>query len=158
MNIYKITMLFFTLITINSFSQKSGITTIKAKDGEHYLVNTIGYPITGKYLFDEGEPIVELFENGTGFYQLHDQFKRPIVWGIESFERGFPISIKGFDSEAYTLWYQYTDAESDGEWHAVEFTIHFKNKKMFIQGERMKLYSDDPKKEKKKNNKKMLSN
>ena len=52
---------------------------------------------------------------------------------------------KGYDSVAYTLWYQYiTKSESNDDdriWNAVEFTIHFNTLKMFIQGERSKDYT-----------------
>ena len=150
MNLKNLTAVIISFFTITSFAQKSGITTIEAKDGTHYLVNTIGYPVAGKYLFEEAEPIVELFDNGTGFYQLHEQLKRPIVWGFESFERGIPIDTKGFDNAKYTLWYQYTDAESDGVWNFVDFTIHFKTMKMFINGERLKIFDEKKVKVKKK--------
>ncbi len=127
---------------MNSFAQ----TKIEAKDGIHYITTTIDYPITGTYLFQGAEPTVELNGGGSGFYQLHDQPKRAVNWGIECDETGIPLSIKGFDSAAYTLWYQYTSkSESDDDdmnWTAVEFTIHFNTLKMFIQGERSKDYTE----------------
>ena len=150
MNLNKIITILIVTCSISSNAQKNEITTIEAPDGIHYLTNAIGQPIFGTYLFDGAEPIVELAENGTGFYQLHDQLKRPIIWGLECSERGIPISNKGFDNEEYKFWYQYTDTESDGQWNLVEFTIHFKSMKMYIQGERLKVYSDEPKKVKRK--------
>ena len=136
-NLLLVTLLLFV---VNSFAQ----TKIEAKDGMHYITNSIDYPITGTYLFQGTEPVVELNAGGSGFYQLHDQLKRAVNWGIECDEAGGPKFIKGFDSAAYTLWYQYTSPESDDDkdWTSVEFTIHFNTLKMFIQGERSKDYAE----------------
>lgn len=127
------------LLAVNSFAQ----TKIEAKDGIHYLTTNIGYPITGTYLFNGTEPTVELNGNGTGLYQLHEQPKKAVTWGIECDEAGAPIFKKGFDNAAYTLWYLYTNPESEEEsyWKEVPFTIHFNTQKMFIQGERSKDYT-----------------
>lgn len=124
----------------NSFAQ----TKIEAKDGIHYLTTDIGYPISGTYFFNGAEPIVELSANGTGFYQLHEQPKKAVTWGIECNEAGEPILEKGFDNAAYTLWYLYTNPENDEEsyWKTVPFTIHFNSLKMYIQGERSKTYTE----------------
>ena len=128
------------LITMNSVAQ----TKIETKDGTHYLTTTIGYPVTGTYLFENAEPTVELNTNGTGFYQLHEQLKKAVIWGIECNELGEPKFKKGFDNAAYSLWYQYSNAEADTdkEWKTVEFSIHFNTLKMYIQGERIKDYTD----------------
>lgn len=137
------------LISILLFATKTNAqnsaTVINAKDGKHYITTDIDYPITGKYLFQEtSEPIVELNANGTGIYQLHDQPQVPMVWGIECDENGEPKFIKGFDSAAYTLWHQNESPSESGnnQWIAVEFSIHFETEKMYIQGERVKNYSD----------------
>ena len=131
------------LFVMNCFAQS---TKIEAKDGIHYITNTIDYPITGTYLFQGTEPVVELNAGGSGFYQLHEQPKRAMTWGIECDEVGAPMFKKGYDSAAYTLWYQYTTKSESGDddriWNAVEFTIHFNTLKMFIQGERSKDYSE----------------
>lgn len=129
------------LLAANSFAQS---TKIEAKDGIHYLTTDIDYTIAGTYFFKGAEPTVELNENGTGFYQLHEQPKRAVIWGIESDEVGAPKFKKGFDSAAYTFWYQYTnpETEEDKEWKVVEFTIHFNTLKMFINGERSKDFSE----------------
>ena len=139
-NLFLIALLF----AANSFAQS---TKIEAKDGIHYITNSIDYPITGTYLFQGTEPVVELNADGAGFYQLHEQLKRAVIWGIECDETGEPIFKKGFDNAAYTLWYQYTaksenDTEEDMNWKAVEFSIHFNTLKMFIQGERSKGYTE----------------
>ena len=89
--------------------------------------------------------VVELNEYGAGFYQLHNQLKRPIIWGIECDEKGALLYKKGFDNSKYTLWYQYAskleeDTDEDLTWKPVDFTIHPNTLKMFIQGERSKDY------------------
>lgn len=124
----------------NSFAQ----TKIEAQDGIHYLTTDIGYPIAGTYFFNGAEPTVELNGNGTGLYQLHEQPKKAVTWGIECDEAGAPIVEKGFDNAAYRLWYLYTNPENEDEssWKTVPFTIHFNSLKMFIQGERCKSYTE----------------
>jgi hypothetical protein len=123
-------------------------TAIQTKKGIRYITTDIGYPLTGTYYFKGAEPIVELGAGGNGFYQLHDQPKRAVNWGIECDQGGDPVFKKGFDNAAYTLWYRYTYDGADGAdgewvWTPVEFTIHFKSQKMFIQGERCKSYAGD---------------
>ena len=137
-----ITLLFFAT---NTFSQNK-VEQIRAKDGIHYITTTIDYPITGTYLFGgNAEPIIQLNPNGTGIFQLHDLSKTTMVWGIECSGNGEPKFLEGFDSAAYKLWYQNTSASADDEsWNAVEFSIHFEKKKMYIMGERIKAYSDEP--------------
>ena len=137
-------LLVTVLFVVNCVAQS---TKIETNDGIHYITNTIDYPITGTYRFQGTEPVVELNAGGAGFYQLHELPKRAMIWGIECDEAGAPKFIKGFDSAAYTLWYQYTtksesDNEDDRIWTAVEFTIHFNTLKMFIQGERSKDYAE----------------
>lgn len=136
----KLLLIVLLSFTVDSFAQ----TKIEAKDGIHYITTDIDYPITGTYLFQGTEPTVELNAGGSGFYQLHEQPKRAVNWGMECDEAGSPKFNKGFDSAAYTLWYQYTNPETDAEmnWKTVEFTIHFNTLKMFIQGERSKDYTD----------------
>lgn len=132
------------LIVIKSYSQNS-FSEIDTKSGIHYITTDIDYPITGTYLFNGGEPTVVLNGDGIGFYQLHEQPSKAIVWGIECLKTGQPKFIKGFDSAAYTLWYQYTnsdESETSKDWKFVEFTIHFSTLKMYIQGERLKNYSE----------------
>ncbi|MCA6422414.1 MAG: hypothetical protein IM568_06310 [Flavobacterium sp.] len=143
MNLKKVLSFLFLLITLNCVAQNS-VTTISTKTGTHYITNAIDFPIAGTYLFQGAEPIVELNNNGTGIYQLHELPKRAMIWGLECNESGALKFIKGFDNVAYTLWYQYTassDSDSDTHWNEVPFSIHFNTKKMFIQGERMKDYS-----------------
>ena len=137
-NLLLVTLLLFV---VKNYAQS---TKIEARDGIHYITNNIDYPLTGTYTFQGAEPVVELNAGGSGFYQLHDQPKRAVNWGIECDETGAPKFSKGFDSAAYTFCYQYTSPETDDEinWTAVEFTIHFNTLKMFIQGERSKDYNE----------------
>ena len=137
----KILIVVVFLFIVKSFAQS---TKIETNRGIHYITNNVEYPITGTYTFKGREPVVELNANGAGFYQLDQQPKRAMIWGIECDEAGEPIFIKGFDNKAYTLWYQYTsklDSDDNINWTAVEFTIHFNTLKMFIKGERSKNYN-----------------
>ncbi len=62
---------------------------------------------------------------------------------MECDETRKPLFIKGFDSVAYILWYQYTtkfDSDDEMNLNAVEFSIDFNTLKMFIKGERSKNY------------------
>lgn len=145
MKLKKLLSIALLLFVMNSFAQGS-VTEITTKNGIRYITNTIDYPITGTYLFQGIEPIVELNANGTGIYQLHELPKRAMIWGIECNQAGEPKFLKGFDNAAYTLWYQYTTSsedDSDLDWKDVEFSIHFNTSKMFIQGERVKEFSED---------------
>jgi len=138
MKLSKALSLLFVGLAMGGFAQ----TKIEAQDGIHYITTNIDYPITGTYLFKGTEPVVELNASGNGFYQRHEQPKKAISWGIECDEAGKPIFKKGFDNAAYTLWYLYTNPESEDEkyWKVTSFTIHFNSLKMFIQGERSKSY------------------
>ena len=148
MKVKKIVFVALLLFSMNSFGQIWD--KIETKDGIHYITNNMEYidfPLLGTYLFQGKEPVVELNEYGVGFYQLHEQLKRAVTWGLECDDRGALLYKKGFDNASYTLWYQYTtksedDTEEDMNWKPVEFTIHFNTLKMFIQGERSKDYSE----------------
>ena len=137
--LFPVVILFFVM---NSFAQNS-VTEIKTKEGIRYITTSIDYPITGTYLFKETEPIVVLNAGGSGIYQLHDQPKRAMIWGIECNETGELKFIKGFDNAEYALYYKYTDAstsELEEDWNKVEFSIHINSMKMFINGERVKKF------------------
>ncbi len=138
MKLKKLLPIVLLLCVVNSFAQ---VTEIATKKGVRYITTTVDFPITGTYFFKGIEPIVEINANGTGIYQLHELPKRAMIWGIECNQAGEPKFIKGYDSAAYTLWYQYTTSledENDLDWKEVEFSIHFNTSKMFIQGERVK--------------------
>ena len=142
MKFKKLLPILFLLFFLNGFSQNS-VSKIETKSGIHYITTDIDYPVTGTYLFEGAEPTVELNASGTGFYQLHEQPKRAVIWGFECTETGEPKFIKGYNSSEYILWYQYTtpsDADEVESWTAVEFTIHSNSLKMYIQGERIKSY------------------
>jgi hypothetical protein len=140
MKLPKVLSVLILLFVANGYAQ----TKIEAQDGIHYITTNIDYPITGTYLFKGAEPVVELNSNGSGFYQRHEQPKKAMTWGIACGETGEPILVKGFDNLAYTLWYLYTNPETEEEkyWKAVSFTIHFNSLKMFVQGERSKDYTE----------------
>ncbi|WP_295337559.1 hypothetical protein [Flavobacterium sp.] len=140
MRLLRVICLSFLGMTMCSWSQ----TKIEAQDGIHYITTNIDYPITGTYSFKGAEPLVELNATGTGFYQRHEQPKKAITWGIECDESGKPIFKKGFDNAAYTLWYLYSNPETEDEryWKVTSFTIHFNSLKMFIQGERSKGFTE----------------
>jgi hypothetical protein len=143
MKLVKVLSMILLFVASSSLAQNS-VTEIKTKSGVKYITTSIDYPITGIYLFEGAEPTVELNGSGTGSYQLHDQAKRAIIWGLECSESGELTFIKGFNSAAYTLWYQYTDGTQNGDtdWNFVEFSIHFNTSKMYIQGERVKDYGE----------------
>lgn len=148
MKIKKLLLTTLFLISMNSFAQIWD--KIETKNGIHYITSNMEYikfPLLGTYLFKGKEPVVELNEYGVGFYQLHEQLKRPMNWGIECDIYGALLFKKGFDSSKYILWYKYTtkledDTDEDMNWKPVEFTIHSKTLKMFIQGERSKDYTE----------------
>lgn len=132
------------LFVTNSYAQNK-IDEITAKDGIHYITTTVDYPITGIYLY-EGltEPIVQLNPDGTGIFQLDDLSKTNMIWGMECLENGTPKYQKGFNYAVYTLWYKSkdvnTESETDNGWIKAHFSIHFEKKKMFILGDRSKVY------------------
>ncbi|OCB75517.1 hypothetical protein [Flavobacterium crassostreae] len=147
MQLKKIMLFLILAATPNLFSQVI-VTPIEVKNKTHYITTTIGYPVSGTYLFEgESGPIVSLNDNGSGIYQLHNQPEKRMVWGIECSQKGIPKFREGFDSAVYTLWYKTDAAESQTEqiveWNEVQFSIHFKKKKMFISGEREKSYKED---------------
>jgi hypothetical protein len=140
-NIVVIAMMLFMM---KSFGQNT-VSEIETKSGIHYIRTNINYPVAGTYLFEGGEPIVELNENGTGFYQLHGQPKRPINWGIECEKTGETLFKKGFNTVAYSFWYQFLttyEADTNLNRNLVPFTIHLNTLKMYIQGERVKSYKE----------------
>jgi hypothetical protein len=139
MKLFPVVVLFCVM---NSLAQNSA-SEINTKDGVRYITTSINYPITGTYLFKEAEPTVELNSGGAGFYQLHEQPKRAMIWGIECNETGEPKFTKGFDNLEYTLYYKYTttlESDEEEQWNKVELSIHFNSMKMFINGERVKKF------------------
>ena len=99
MKVKKLFLASFMLFTENGFAQNWD--KIEAKDGTHYIshyMENINLDILGKYLFNGQDPVVELNEYGAGFYQLHEQPKRPMIWGLECDEQGALLYKKGFDN------------------------------------------------------------
>lgn len=144
-----LSLLFFMVFTSFSFGQK--VTEIETEDGKHFLTTSCEYPIFGTYQFKGTEPIIELNTGGTGQYQQHDAAKRPMIWGLECSESGELKATKGFDNVKYILYYKFTTpiaGEPEESWIRIEMTVHLNSGKIFINGERMKLFT--AKEEKKK--------
>jgi hypothetical protein len=134
-----ITLLFTTLLLSASHSYAQlKVTTINAKNKNHYIATTIGYPVAGLYVFkNQTEPTTLLNEDGTGIFQNEELVKENIVWGIECSQIGIPLFKEGFDSATYVFWYKKGD---QADWTSEQFSIHYDKKKMFISGERVKEY------------------
>ncbi|MEN9337149.1 MAG: hypothetical protein RLZZ500_2136 [Bacteroidota bacterium] len=148
----KIRPLFFGLFFfITQWVAAQAIKEIETEDGKHFITTTCEYPIFGTYQFKGMEPVVELNSGGTGQYQQHDAAKRPMIWGLECSESGELKATKGYDNVKYILYYKFTTpiaGEPEESWIRVEMTVHLNSGKIFINGERMKLFS--AKEEKKK--------
>lgn len=143
--------LLIAILTISSFSFAQKVTEIETENGIHFISTTCEYPIYGTYQFKGAEPIIELNSGGTGQYQQHDAVKRPMIWGLECSESGELKMTKGYDNVKYILYYKYTTpiaGEPEESWIRIEMTVHLNSGKIFINGERMKLFS--AKEEKKK--------
>jgi len=149
-------LLFVTLFLCVTFSYAQiKVTKITNKNEDHFITTTIGYPVTGTYLYaGKTEPVIQLNAAGTGIFQFEDLSKKNIVWGIECTEAGTPIFIDGFDSAKYSFWYKTNDSKNNSDsaestdWVAVQFSIHFNKNKMYIMGERAKDFTtDEPQKE-----------
>ena len=67
------TLLIFAsiLFVTGSFAQ-SAVTKVTVKDETYYITTKMEYPITGLYKYEnKKDPIVQLNEDGTGLFQLH---------------------------------------------------------------------------------------
>lgn len=148
MKVKKIVLGIFLFVICSSFAQNS-ITEINTKNGITYLTTDINYSVTGIYQYKGSEPIVELNANGSGFYQTEGEPKKAINWGFECSKDGVPKFVKGFDSIEYVFYYKYIYSdENDSEWKKVEFSIHLNSMKMFINGERVKIFTPKEKQKK----------
>lgn len=136
------------LLSFMSFAE-TDVTKVTIKDEVYYLTKNIGYPITGIYKYEsKGEPIVQLNDDGTGLFQLHGMSQTKMVWGIECDEKGIAKKNETQFGAVYLLWYQIKEKHKgktweQGEvdaWDAVQFSIHFDTKEIYILGERIKGY------------------
>ena len=129
--------IFFTALQSNAQVE---VNQIKHNSKDRFITTTIGYPVPGTYApLNQKEPITVLNPDGTGYIQAEDLSKQKINWGIECSEEGVAVFKEGFNSASYTFWYRPTDGE---EWYYSQFSIHFAKKKMFLMGERVKVYED----------------
>ncbi|GAB3720685.1 hypothetical protein [Flavobacterium koreense] len=148
MKVKKIVLGIFLFVIGSSFAQNS-VTEINTKNGVTYLTTDINYSVTGIYQYKGKEPIVELNADGSGFYQTEGESKKAINWGFECSKDGVPKFVKGFDSIEYVFYYKYIYSdEDDSEWKKVEFSIHLNSMKMFINGERVKIFTPKEKQKK----------
>ncbi|WP_396147871.1 hypothetical protein [Flavobacterium sp.] len=148
MKVKKIVLGIFLFVIGSSFAQNS-VTEINTKNGITYLTTDINYSVTGVYQYKGKEPIVELNVDGSGFYQTEGEQKKAINWGFECSKDGVPKFVKGFDSIEYVFYYKYIYSdENDSEWKKVEFSIHLNSMKMFINGERVKIFTPKEKQKK----------
>ncbi|KFF05433.1 hypothetical protein [Flavobacterium reichenbachii] len=130
-------ILFF--ITVKSQAQVQ-VDKILYRSKEHYITTSLPYHIAGTFLPpDKKEPSTVLNPDGTGVIQNEDLTKQKINWGIECNWEGTLASKEGFNSASYTFWYRTNDSD---EWNYSQFSIHFAKKKMFLMGERVKMYED----------------
>ena len=116
---------------------QSAVTKVTVKDEVYYLTTKMDYPITGLYKYEsKGEPIVQLNEDGTGIFQLHQSPQKDMIWGIESDSKGVPKELKVVWGSVYRLWYKTKDAE----WDIIQLSVHTDERKIYILGERIKTY------------------
>ncbi|TDW48888.1 hypothetical protein EV144_103407 [Flavobacterium sp. 270] len=141
MKTLKVILFTLFLISTQSYSQVK-VQQITYRIHDHYIATTIGYPIIGTYYsVGKKEPIIILNADGTGMLQNEDLSKKNITWGIECDDAGVPEFKEGFNSATYTFWYKLDNTE---DWLYSQFSIHFNKKKMFIMGERVRDYEDEP--------------
>lgn len=139
MKILKAFLFILFFVTLKSHSQVQ-VDKIIYKSKEHYITTTLPYHITGTFLPpDKKEPSTVLNDDGTGVIQYDDMTKKKINWGIECNWEGTAILKEGYNSASYTFWYRTEDSD---EWMYSQFSIHFVKKKMFLMGERIKIYED----------------
>ncbi len=116
---------------------QSPVTKVTVKDEVYYITTKMDYAITGLYKYEsKGEPIVQLNEDGTGIFQLHQMPQSKMIWGVECDSKGIPKELKVVWGSVYRLWYKANDAE----WDIIQLSIHTDEKKIYILGERVKTY------------------
>ena len=124
------------LFTTAVFAQ-SDVIKVTVKDEVYYLTTKLDYPITGLYKYEsKGEPIVQLNEDGTGIFQLHQTPQTNMIWGIESDSQGVANELKVVWGSVYRLWYK----TKNKEWDIIQLSVHTDEKKIYILGERVKTY------------------
>ncbi len=128
---------------------QSAVTKVTVKDEVYYITTKMDYPVTGLYKYEsKGEPIVQLNEDGTGLFQLHQMSQTKMVWGVECDAKGVPKEQKVSWGSAYRLWYQIKEKHKGktwetgviDEWDIIQLSVHTDEKKIYILGERVKTY------------------
>lgn len=148
MKIFNLLFISISFLTLQSNAQVT-VNQFEINNQNVYTTTKIQYPIIGLYQFENStEPIVQLNADGTGIFQYKDLTKKEITWGLECTKDGFLLFKEGFDSAAYSLWYKtkenliLSDPNEEYIWKKVELSIHFNTKKIYIMGERVKVYVD----------------
>jgi hypothetical protein len=84
--------IFMTVIAIMGFAltiMAQAVSTFTINGNTYYGTKAIPKEITGLYKYEKvKEPIVEINENGTGFFQVHDVPKYPVEYWIETDAKG----------------------------------------------------------------------
>jgi len=84
-------MLICAITTIGLFANATAQTVEKftINNNTYYGTKAIPKEITGLYKYEKvKEPIVEINEDGTGYFQVHDVPKYPVEYWIETDEKG----------------------------------------------------------------------
>jgi hypothetical protein len=151
-NLKKIFLVALTLITTCVSAQtkiNDKVNKVIIKNETYYLTKEIGYNIIGEYLYEsKKEPIIQLNQDGTGLFQLHQMSKTKMVWGIECDKDGTPKKLKTDWGFMYNLWYQIKEKHKGKSWESgeidawdiVQFSVHTDEKYISILGERNKTY------------------
>jgi phage protein U len=125
------------------------VTKVEIKGETYYMTKEIGYNVLGTYNYEgKGAPIVELNQDGTGLFALHEMSPTRMVWGFECEMDGTPKKNETPWGAVYRLWYQIKEKNKGASWESgvvdawdiVQFSIHFDEHLMYILGERTKSY------------------
>ena len=83
MTLRKLLFSLLILVATSTFAQIK-VDQIEVNNKTRFITTVIGYPISGTYLFNnKKEPVIQLNENGSGIFQLHDKPQTAMTWGIE---------------------------------------------------------------------------
>jgi hypothetical protein len=132
------------------------ISTATAQQVEKFTINENVYygtkaipeEITGLYKYEKiKEPIVEINKDGTGYFQVHDVPKYPVVYWIETDEKGTILKRQNNGNSTYqvVLILKYGNngesgwrAEKTGTYDRIDVTMAFNEGYAIILGERFR--------------------